>query len=178
MSRPTKCADVGRPLCKPAHRLIAHSTRCRSLLTDTTRRLDELAGMASKAIASSSTGDKMPPGFLPWFIAIQKDPRNVRHWSCWPLMLVYEMLKFAQDLKTCRKIAFARVRPCVNARGLRNSTSQQAHSSLQALGITGIRCLAVVQGASLRAAAATTVFATQNRSSLGTLLWRLGGSSK
>lgn len=178
MSRPAKCADVGRPFCKPAHRLIAHPIRCRSLLTDTIRRLVELAGTASKVIASSSTGDKMPPGFHPWSTAIQKDPQNVRHWSCWPLMLVYEMLKFAQDLKTCRKIAFARVRLSVDAQGSPTSTSQQAHSSRQAPGITGIRCPAVVQGASLRAAAATTVFATQNRSSHGTLLWRLGGFSK
>lgn len=178
MSRPEKCADVGRPFCKPARGLIAHPIRCQSLLTDITRRLDELAGTANKVIASFSTAGKMPPGFLPWFTATQKDPQNVRHWSCWALTPVYEMLKFAQDLKTCRKIAFARVRPYVNALGSPTSTSQPAHSSRQAPGITEIRCLVLVQGASLRAAAATTVFATQDRSSLGTLRWRLGGFSE
>jgi hypothetical protein len=89
-------------------------TRCQSLSTDITKKLVELEGMASKAIASSTTVVKMLPDFRPWSTVIQRGLQNVRDMTSQSLMPVYEMLRFAQDLKTCRKIAFARVGPNVD----------------------------------------------------------------
>jgi len=108
---------------------------------------------------------------------MQRALRSVGHDSWRWLTLVHEMLKFAQDLKTCRKIAFARVSPHPVFE-LMSSTSPQAPNSRPTLGTMGTRFPATVLVASPPVAVVTIAFEIRVRSSPRMSLWRPGGSSR
>ena len=108
---------------------------------------------------------------------MQRVLRSVSY-KVWPLLTsVQEMLKFAQDLKTCRKIAFARVGPHPVCE-LMSSTSPQAPNSLPTLGTMGTRCPATVPVVSPPVAVVIIAFEIRVRSSPRMSLWRPGGSSR
>jgi hypothetical protein len=87
------------------------------------------------------------------------------------------MLKFAQDLKTCRKIAFARVSPHPVFE-LMSSTSPQAPNSRPTLGTMGTRFPATILVASPPVVVVIIAFEIRVRSSPRMSLWRPGGSSR
>jgi hypothetical protein len=108
---------------------------------------------------------------------MQRALRSVRHNSWRWLTPVHEMLKFAQDLKTCRKIAFARVSPHPVFE-LMSSTSPQALNSRPTLGTMGTRFPATVRVVSPPVAVVIIAFEIRVRSSPRMSLWRPGGSSR
>ena len=108
---------------------------------------------------------------------MQRALRSVSH-NVWPLLTsVHEMLKFAQDLKTCRKIAFARVSPHPEGK-LMSSTSPQAPNSRPMPGTTATRFPATILVASPPVVVVIIAFETRVRSSPRMSLWRPGGSSR
>jgi hypothetical protein len=108
---------------------------------------------------------------------MQRALRSVSHNSWRWLTPVHEMLKFAQDLKTCRKIAFARVSPHPVFE-LMSSTSPQAPNSRPTLGTMEIRSPATILVASPPVVAVIIVSETRIQSSPRMSLWRPGGSSR
>jgi len=108
---------------------------------------------------------------------MQRALRSVSH-SPWPwLTSVQEMLKFAQDLKTCRKIAFARVSNHP-VHGLMSSTFPRVPNFRPTLGTMGTRFPATILVALPPAGVATTVFETRIQSLPRMSRWRPGGSSR
>jgi hypothetical protein len=108
---------------------------------------------------------------------MQRALRSVSHNSWRWLTPVHEMLKFAQDLKTCRKIAFARVSPHPVFE-LMSSTSPQALNSRPTLGTMGTRFPATIRVVSPPVAVVIIAFEIRVRSSPRMSLWRPGGSSR
>jgi hypothetical protein len=108
---------------------------------------------------------------------MQRALRSVSHNSWRWLTPVHEMLKFAQDLKTCRKIAFARVSPNPVFE-LMSSTSPQALNSRPTLGTMGTRFPATIRVVSPPVAVVIIAFEIRVRSSPRMSRWRPGGSSR
>lgn len=108
---------------------------------------------------------------------MQRVHRSVRHNSWRWLTPVHEMLKFAQDLKTCRKIAFARVSPHPVFE-LMSSTFPRVPNFRPMLGIMGTRFPATVRVVSPPVVVVITAFEIRVRSSPRMSLWRPGGSSR
>jgi hypothetical protein len=105
--------------------------------------------------------------------ALRSVSRNV-----WPLLTsVHEMLKFAQDLKTCRKIAFARVSPHPEGK-LMSSTSPQAPNSRPMPGTTATRFPATILAASPPVVVVIIAFEIRTPSSPRMSPSRPGGSSR
>jgi len=108
---------------------------------------------------------------------MQRALRSVSR-SAWPwLTPVQEMLKFAQDLKTCRKIAFARVSN-YPVHELMSSTFPRVPNFRPTLGIMGTRFPATILVALPPAGVAITVSEIRVQSLPRMSLWRLGGSSR